>query len=308
MDDMSKQIKLDTLEHFSVNNLFWYNTKETKTLCILRNVRYDCNMRAIMSTFIKYNLIVEKIVVGNKYYKNMVLFMDVLKNLHTVHMVGDYFTCSTNYDAIKTFGTDLVSMYLLKNFKNIEKLILHADGKPIKNSNRNSITLNNLKELNVNYKCSINLENHVQTFPNLEKLFVFTSGEQTIELTDIERFIQIKCKKSFVSLDAIIKCVENKTPVEQFVCLISKIICRMLKDALMKYKNIKSIRVFNYEEQIENIPAYKFGGYHYPGFDLKSSSLYDILVYSYKVVCVHTAVHASKEYNNITTFNSICGM
>ena len=306
MANLDKQTKLDTLEFFSMRGIFWYSMLcGYETLTFGPKVHSEYFMVAIMQELKKYNIKVNRLMIKNTNTKIMEPIMDKFGELQRVSMFGHYVDCNKSYGNIKQLITKQSSLYLLKNFSNIEELYITNNGQAVtatinNDTWRSNLVLNNLKELIVSFKSNTLLDDILSIAPNVKSLGILCNPNYNDKLEYIERVLK-KRSKSFVSLTEYIKLQSDDYNYysQVSIIMISKIMHKYVNNVVTKHKNIKYVEIFSCTDNMDN------GAFDYifeweKAFDtlykLTGTTVYDILLYAYKVICVHCVVSSRNHF------------
>ena len=244
----------------------------------------------IISSLIKCNIKVNVIIICCGGYKNMAPIMSNFNKLKCVFMHGRYARCDVNYSLVKRFSTTTSSLYLLRNFQNIKSLWLAQNGKFLELEDDDcvdNLILPNLKELLVCGGYNFVLDDILRISPNLETIRLSNK-----DLCDIETSVQERRVSTIVSLAGIIGPINFDGKQIYCVYQISGVIRNVLYNKIVtKYPNVKHVKVFDHTGQPANdiLEIIKEVTQEYPQIDnLRDNNLYGILMYAYKIVCIHS--------------------
>lgn len=307
MDTINEQTKLNTLELFSVQSVFDYITKNTNTMCFIIPKHCNYDIYSIMCAIYKYDIKVNGILINNGLQSESISkVINKYDNLKYLHINGNY-NFDTNYNSVKYFGTNLYSLHLLRNFRNITRLDITI-GSPSNVNNydtnnlKKDLVLNNLKEIVIYYACNINLEDMLHISPNLNVLCVNKKGILT--LTDIENIIHYKCTTKFVSLIDILKLSSSKFNHTDCISMLSTIVYRYMIIICKKHRSVKfadfcnfrnvTTSMINYTLMMEktcfNMLSLAFINDRSLKANPTHGDLQNIILYAYKVVCLYVAI------------------
>ena len=301
LDILNKQIRLNTLDALYVHNVFCIDTAK-KFFHLFDNINNDCDIDTITNILNKYNIEVEDMRIDSTDTKSIQSIFDKLDNPVNVHLTGNYLECDKNYTSVEYLSTDVASLYLLKNFRNIVGLLICGDGEPVTCSSSltfklSNYTFDNLRELYVDCGCSVLLEDILNVCPKLESLHIANMDKTQNDIINIEETVGMMCPNDILSLDAIIKLMLNGNKITSYggfldFCLLTlyNIMYDVINNVTKKYRNIKTVNIFRYRCNkastiLEHIPQLKE---NYPNIcKLNGNKLCDILMYAYKTVCLY---------------------
>ena len=289
---IDKQIKLNTLESIRINNVFRHETTNKSKCLVLHEYMYDDqHINTIISGIKQCNITINELVILSDKYKNMATIMNNFDKLEYVYMHGYYNNCTANYSFVKDFATTTSSLYLLKNFQNIEHLWLIRNSKLLEFDDEinytDNLILPNLKVLVIHEGYDIDLDRLLTISPNLKTIYL-----KTKDWSGIEKYIQEQHGLTSIPLVDIIGPTIYDKQQNHHIYLISGIIRSVLYDNVVtKYPNIKRINVFGHTgKPTDNIPEIikkvteKYPQIHKP----LVNNLHDILMYAYKIVFMYT--------------------
>ena len=232
-------------------------------------------------------------IVHDDKLKCMESFMDtVTDDVEYVHLHGNYYKCDTNYSSVKYLGTTVTSLYLLQNFRNIIALTIVEDGHLVnceysRGNWRSNLVLPNMKELYVYFDCKVQLEDLLRLSSNLNKLVISKHNSNSI-LSSIEKVIR-KYNYNATQFVSPLDILNITDKYDSKFCeeLIAGITYVHISKIVAKYPNIKEVSIFD-------INCWQHKDYHLniekevgKLCTLKSTTLLDIIMYAYKVVCIY---------------------